>query len=206
MSTRLQVEQTIPEPLSVKQTQMLCDEICNKLNIKDKYVIVVAPRKRYGWYADVYSWILGQTRFKRIVAAKSELRYRERIIKSILHEITHFKRYKRLRTRYRNGKWNPYAERKRYHTKSFWELFKKLQTALQPHMQYLTNMELSIPENVVSTTKPTRYDKFKRKREHANQKVRQIKRRIKLLHTRLRWWERKLRYFDKQLQQHVDAA
>jgi len=118
------------QDINLQQLQELVNYVAETIGEKCKYRAIINPRlKRY--YAKARTYIYAKTGRRRIEFSKQYLKHasKERIIKTIIHEIAHFKqsKYRKLRKQWLKYKMmNTRTYNQHSHTKAFFKLVDRL--------------------------------------------------------------------------------
>jgi len=182
-----------------EQMQYLVDRVAEAVGEKHKYYAKINLR-RTGAVAWTWEWIRGATTRRKIEIGRDKVQglfdasWRKSLIEAIVEEIAHFKAEGR---RYRHkDKWVP---KHKYHTKSFQRAKDNLMKALEPRLQELIKLDLSVIQPAPPKPKPSKEEVIKRKLADVQEHIKKIERRIKRFNTSLKKWKRRERYYQKQL-------
>jgi hypothetical protein len=205
--------------LSIYQLQYLVDKVAEAIGEKHKYEAVINPHLRYGARAFTNAWVRQRTNRRKIefsyneiqgwfeeesdknmqpegVAASYHKHRRTTLVKTIVHEIAHFKTEQLYRTRVKQGRLIP---QHRHHTKRFYMIEKKLLQIIEPKMATLISIDLSQVTPPPPKPKPTKEEKIKAKLAQVEKHIRLLETRLKRTNTLLKKWKRKQVYYKKKL-------
>jgi len=188
--------------LSIYQLQHLVNKVAEAIGEKRKYNAVINPHLRYGARALTNVWVRLKTNRRKIEFSYNEIRgwfeeeqRRIQLVKTIIHEIAHFKTEQRYRALAKQGK---LIFKYRHHTKRFYKTEKKLLQILEPKMAALINLDFS-HVSPKPKPKPTKEEQTRAKLAQVEKHIKLLQTRLKRTNTLLKKWKRKKVYYQKKL-------
>ena len=198
--------------LTELQLQFLTDKVAEALAEKHKYIAELSGRRQNA-VAKVWDWLFLRTT-QRIIEVGNHQTYgwfpvlptatqqatfsmRERLVRLIVHEISHFKNMQRMRTRIKKyGR--PGFKRHRHHNKRFFQIEQQLREKIRPHLEMLTHLDLTQIQPSPPKLKPTKTEVYSTKLATVQKHIKQLQTRKKRLETAIKKWRKKEKYLQKK--------
>ena len=212
--------------LTELQLQFLTDQVAEALGEKHKYIAELSGRRQNA-VAKVWNWLFLRTT-QRIIEVGNHQTYgwfpliavnpyphaistepsqatltsRKRLIKLIVHEISHFKTKERMRNHIKRVGRIGY-KRHRHHNKRFYQVFNRMLEKIKPHLDRLANLDLTQIQPSPPKPKPAKTEVYSKKLVDVQEHIKYLQTRKKRLETAIKKWRKREKYIQKNLQKAV---